>query len=62
MKSVRVSSKDRIAIPSAAPGAQQTSPSKDPGWKKLEGAAAGTDLIKGFVAHKRRDRKRETRP
>jgi antitoxin PrlF len=30
--------------------------SKELGWKKLEGAAAGTDLIKRFASQKESDR------
>jgi AbrB family looped-hinge helix DNA binding protein len=71
---VTVSSKGQIAIPKAVRDAlnlsegaklrlelrgQQIILSKEPGWKKLEGAAAGTDLIKAFAAHKRRERERE---
>lgn len=71
---VTVSSKGQIAIPKAVRDAlnlsegaklrielrgQQIILSREPGWKKLEGAAAGTDLIKAFAAHKKRERKRE---
>ena len=71
---VTVSSKGQIAIPKAVRDAlnlsegaklrielrgQQIILSKEPGWKKLEGAAAGTDLIKAFAADKKRERKRE---
>jgi AbrB family looped-hinge helix DNA binding protein len=71
---VTVSSKGQIAIPKAVRDAlnlsegaklrvelrgQQIILSKEPGWKKLEGAAAGTDLIKAFAAHKKRERERE---
>ncbi|MCU1339402.1 MAG: hypothetical protein JWO19_4983 [Bryobacterales bacterium] len=71
---VTVSSKGQIAIPKAVRDAlnlsegaklrvelrgQQIILSKEPGWKKLEGAAAGTDLIKAFAAHKKRERARE---
>ena len=71
---VTVPSKGQIAIPKAVRDAlilsegaklrvelrgQQIILSKEPGWKKLEGAAAGTDLIKAFAAHKKRERARE---
>jgi AbrB family looped-hinge helix DNA binding protein len=71
---VTVSSKGQIAIPKAVRDAlnlsegaklrielrgQEIVLSKEPSWKKLEGAAAGTDLIKAFAAHKKRERKRE---
>ena len=71
---VTVSSKGQIAIPKAVRDAlnlsegaklrielrgQQIILSKEPSWKKLEGAAVGTDLIKAFAAHKKRERKRE---
>jgi AbrB family looped-hinge helix DNA binding protein len=71
---VTVSSKGQIAIPKAVRDAlnlsegarlrielrgQEIILSKDPGWKKLEGAAAGTNRIKAFAAHKKRERERE---
>jgi AbrB family looped-hinge helix DNA binding protein len=71
---VTVSSKGQIAIPKAVRDAlnlsegaklrielrgQEIVLSKEPGWRKLEGAAAGTDLIKVFAAHKKRERERE---
>jgi AbrB family looped-hinge helix DNA binding protein len=71
---VTVSSKGQIAIPKAVRDAlnlsegaklrielrgQEIILSKEPDWKKLEGAAAGTDLIKAFAAHKKRERERE---
>jgi len=71
---VTVSSKGQIAIPKAVRDAlnlsegdklrielhgQQIILSKELGWKKLQGAAAGTDLIKAFAADKKRERKRE---
>ena len=71
---VTVSSKGQIAIPKAVRDAlnlsegaklrielrgQEIVLSKEPGWKKLEGAAAGTNLIKAFAAHKKRERARE---
>jgi AbrB family looped-hinge helix DNA binding protein len=33
--------------------------SKEPAWKKLQGAAAGSDLIGAFAAYKRQERERE---
>ena len=33
--------------------------SKEPTWKKLQGAAAGSDLIGAFAAYKRQKRERE---
>ena len=71
---VTVSSKGQIAIPKAVRDAlnlsegaklrielrgQEIILSKEPDWKKLEGAAAGTDLIEAFAAHKKRERERE---
>jgi AbrB family looped-hinge helix DNA binding protein len=33
--------------------------SKEPAWKTLQGAAAGSDLIGAFAAYKRQERERE---
>ena len=74
MELVTVASKGQIAIPKAVRDALNLSEgakltielrgqkiilSKEPAWKKLEGAAAGTDLIKAFATHKKRERERE---
>jgi AbrB family looped-hinge helix DNA binding protein len=32
---------------------------KEPTWKKLQGAAAGSDLIGAFAAYKQQERERE---
>ena len=78
MELITVSSKGQIAIPKTvrdslnlAAGTKLTLEvrgqeivlSKERSWKKLQGAAAGTDLMKAYAAHKRREREREdTRP
>ena len=74
MELVTVSSKGQIAIPKTLRDALNLSEgvkltvelrgqkiilSKEPAWRKLEGAAAGTDLVKAFAAHKKRERERE---
>ena len=74
MENVTVSSKGQIAIPKAIRETlnlrdgtkltlevrgQQIVLSKEPAWKKLRGAAAGTDLVKAFAADKKLERKRE---
>ena len=74
MEQVRISSKGQIAIPKAVREAlnltegakltlelrgQEIVLSKEPDWKKLRGAAAGTDLIKAFAAHKKQERESE---
>ncbi|MBZ5631694.1 MAG: hypothetical protein LAO55_01080 [Acidobacteriia bacterium] len=45
------------SVTKAVRNPQQPIPSKESGWKKLQGAAAGTDLIKLFAAHKKRERR-----
>jgi len=74
MENVTVSSKGQIAIPkkirdilNLREGAQLTLEvrgqqivlSKEPAWKKLQGAAAGTDLVEAFAAYKKQERERE---
>jgi AbrB family looped-hinge helix DNA binding protein len=74
MEKVTVSSKGQIAIPkpirtalNLAEGTRLTVQvrgqeivlSKEPAWKKLAGAAAGTDLLDAFAADKQRERDRE---
>ena len=74
MEQITVSSKGQIAIPKAvrdalniAEGAKLTLEvrgqeivlSKEPAWKKLQGAGAGRDLMSAFAAFEKRERKRE---
>jgi AbrB family looped-hinge helix DNA binding protein len=74
MEQVTVSSKGQLAIPRAvrdalnlAAGARLTLEvrgqeivlSKEPAWKKLEGAAAGRGLMETFAAARREERERE---
>jgi AbrB family looped-hinge helix DNA binding protein len=74
MEQVTVSSNGRIAIPKAvrelmnlSEGAKLTIEvrgqeivlSKEPTWKKLHGAAAGSDLVAAFALHKKEERERE---
>src|ERR1022692_2981319 len=74
MEQVTVSSKGQIAIPKAvgalmdlSAGAklmievreQEIVLSKEPAWKKLHGAAAGSDLVTAFALHKKREREHE---
>jgi len=74
MEQVRVSSKGQIAIPKTIRDAlnlcqgvkltvevrgQEIVLSKEPAWRKLEGAAAGCDLMKAYAAFKKQERERE---
>ena len=74
MEQVIVFSNGRIAIPKAvreqmhlSEGAKLTLEvrgqeivlSREPAWKKLHGAAAGTDLVAAFAMHKKREREHE---
>ncbi len=74
MDKVTVSSKGQIAIPKTIRQAlnlsrgtkltlevrgQRIVLSKEPGWKKLEGAAAGRNLMAAFPAFKKKERARE---
>ncbi len=68
------SSKGQVAIPKAIRNAlnlsagtrltlevrgQELVLSKEPGWRKLQGAGAGRDLMDEFAAVKKRERERE---
>jgi len=74
MEKVTVSSKGQIAIPKAVRDAlnlsagslltldvrgQEIVLSKSLGWKRLQGAAAGRDLMNEFAAFKKQERERE---
>jgi AbrB family looped-hinge helix DNA binding protein len=74
MEQVTVSSKGQISIPRAvrdllnlSAGAKLTMEvrgheivlSKEPAWKKLHGAAAGTGLLTAFALHRKQERERE---
>ena len=74
MDRVTVSSKGQVAIPKAIRDAlnlsegvkltleirgQEIVLSKEPAWKKLQGAAAGRNLISAFAAFKKQERERE---
>jgi len=78
MEKITVSSKGQIAIPKSVRDAlnlsegvklilevrgQQIVLSKEPLWKKLQGAGADRDLMSAFAAYKKQEREREdTRP
>jgi AbrB family looped-hinge helix DNA binding protein len=74
MEQITVSSKGQIAIPKAVRDAlnlsegtkltldvrgQEIVLSKQPSWKKLQGAAAGRGLMAAFSAFRKRERERE---
>ena len=74
MENVTVSSKGQIAIPKAIRDALNLSEGtrltldvrgqeivllKDPAWRKLQGAAAGRELMSAFAAFKKQERERE---
>jgi AbrB family looped-hinge helix DNA binding protein len=74
MEQVTVSSKGQIAIPSEvrerlnlSEGAKLTLEirgqeivlSKEPAWKKLHGAAAGSDPLNAFAVHRKQEREHE---
>lgn len=74
MEQVTVSSKGQIAIPKGvrdllnlSEGAKLTVEvrghqivlSKEPAWKKLHGAAAGSDLLAAFAQYKKQEREHE---
>ena len=74
MEQITVSSKGQIAIPKAIRDelnlsegtklsvevrGQEIVISKEPAWKKLQGAAAGRDLMTAFAAFRKRERERE---
>ena len=73
MEKVTVSSKGQIAIPKTVRDilnlsegtrltlevrGQEIVLSKEPAWKKLQGAGAGCDLMSAFAAFKKQERER----
>jgi AbrB family looped-hinge helix DNA binding protein len=74
MEKVTVSSKGQVAIPRTVREALNLSEgtkltlevhgqsivlSKEPAWRKLQGAGAGSDLMSAFAAFKKREREHE---
>ena len=74
MEQITVSSKGQVAIPKAIRDAlnltegtkltlevrgQEIVLSKEPAWKKLQGAGAGRDLMSAFAVFKKREREHE---
>jgi AbrB family looped-hinge helix DNA binding protein len=74
MERITVSSKGQIAIPKAVREALNLTAgtkltlevrgrdivlSKEPAWRKLEGAATGSGLMNSFAAFRKRERERE---
>ena len=74
MEQVKVSSKGQVAIPKAIRDAlnlsegtrltlemrgQEIVLSKEPAWRKLQGASADRDLMNAFAAFKKQERERE---
>jgi len=74
MEQVRVSSKGQIAIPKKVRDAlnlaegtsltlevrgQKIVLSKEPAWRKLQGAGVGRDLMGAFARFKKQERRRE---
>ncbi len=74
MEKVTVSSKGQVAIPKVIREAlnlsagtrltlevrgQEIVLSKEPAWRKLQGAGAGRDLMSAFAAFRKQERERE---
>jgi AbrB family looped-hinge helix DNA binding protein len=74
MEHITVSSKGQIAIPKAVRDelnlsegtkltlevrGQKIVLSKEPAWKKLQGAGAGRDLMRAFATARKQERQRE---